>query len=183
MELWEVWNQPCLSNIIFLQSVDTLRDSTERVHLHLHSAPNQIIGDSSCLLPFGNKTMRQQTTAMLNRRHEDGVFLGIVWAFILNEAQWLNFASLIAWKTDTSSPLDFLLCAVADESRAGITQLQHPHLQIQGWQGSSASFNYEWQPFISCLLISWVDAIALITFSSLFLFSMIPPSSILKGNA
>lgn len=103
--------------------------------------------------------MRQKTTATFEKRRGDGVCLGIAWGFILNEAQWLNFPSFVAWKTDTSSPLDFLLGAVADESRAGITQLQHSHLQIQGWQGSSASFNYEWQPFISCLLIRWDDAI------------------------
>lgn len=85
--------------------------------------------------------------------------LRILRGCILNEAQWLNFPSLIHGKTDTSSPLDFLLCAVAaDESRAGIMQLQHTHLQIQGWQGFSASFNNEWQPFISCLLIRWDDA-------------------------
>lgn len=125
------------------------------------SAPNQIIGDPSCLLPLGNITMRQKQ--QLRRRGKKKRWssdcLGISWGFILNEVQWLNFPSLVAWKTDTSSPLDFLLCAVADESRAGITQLQHSHLQIQGWQGSSASFNYEWQPFISCLLIRWDDAI------------------------
>lgn len=115
-------------------------------------------------------------------RQEDGVFVGILQAFILNEAQWLNFASLTAWKIDMSSPLDFLLCVVADESRAGVMQLQHSYLQIQGWQGSSASFNYEWQLFISCLLIRWVDFIALTTFSSLILFSIIPHSSRLQWN-
>lgn len=35
-------------------------------------------------------------------------------------------------KTPTFQPLDFLFWAVADESRAGIMQLQHSHLQIQG---------------------------------------------------
>lgn len=41
VESWEVGNQPCLSSIliIFLQSVDTLRNSTERVHL-LCTKPN-----------------------------------------------------------------------------------------------------------------------------------------------
>ena len=58
--------------------------------------------------------------------------LGISGGFILNEEQWLNFPSLAHCKTDTRSPLDFLLCAAADESGAGITQLQHSRLQIQG---------------------------------------------------
>lgn len=138
-----------------------------------YSAPNQITWDSLGLLPFGNKTMSQQTTALFTMRQEDGAFVGILWAFILNGAQWLNFASLVAWKADMSSPLDFLLRVVADESRTGIMQLQHSYLEIQGWQRSSASLNYEWQLFISCLLIRWVDAIALATATSLILFSIV----------
>lgn len=118
--------------------------------------------------------MGQQTTALFTMRQEDGALVRILWAFILNWAQWLNFASLVAWKTDMSSPLDFLLRVVADESRAGIMQLQHSYLEIQGWQHFSASFNYEWQLFISCLLVGWVDAMALAPFSSLILFSIIP---------
>lgn len=137
------------------------------------SAPNQIIGDSSCLLPLGNKTMRQKKTnnSFVWEEKARWCMFEILWRFSLNEAQWINFPSLVQWKTDTSRPLDFLFCAAADESRAGITQLQHSHLQIQGWQGSSASFNYEWQPFIFCLLIRWDDAICSHDVLFLFLFS------------
>ena len=123
------------------------------------SAPNRITGDARCLLPLGSKTTRRETRLRLNRNWGDAACLGTSRGFILNEAQWLNFPSLPPWETHMSSPLDFLPHASADESRAGIVQLQHSHLQIRGWQGSSASFNYEWQPFISCLLIRWEDAI------------------------
>lgn len=39
MSLWEAWNQPCSSSHIFVQSADTLHNSTERVHL-LCTKPN-----------------------------------------------------------------------------------------------------------------------------------------------
>lgn len=41
VELWKAWKQPCSSSILifFLQSVDTLHNSTERVHL-LCTKPN-----------------------------------------------------------------------------------------------------------------------------------------------
>lgn len=100
-----------------------------------------------------------------------------------------NLLRLPPERNDTSGPSDSLLHAAADESGADITPLQHSHLQIPGWQGSSASFNYEWQPFISCLLIRWVDAIAPPLFSSPLFLSFffwllaIPPTSILQCNA
>lgn len=82
-----------------------------------------------------------------------------------------NLLRLPPERNDTSGPSDSLLHAAADESGADITPLQHSHLQIPGWQGSSASFNYEWQPFISCLLIRWVDAIAPPLYSSTLFLS------------
>lgn len=101
-----------------------------------------------------------------------------------------NLLRLPPKRNDTSGPSDSLLHAAADESGADITPLQRSHLQIPGWQGSSASFNYEWQPFISCLLIRWVDAIAPPLYSStlflsfpFFLLLAIPPTSILQCNA
>lgn len=117
--------------------------------------------------PFGNKVLRRQTAAAFGDR-KTADLRGNSQHLFLNEAQWLKLASLITWESDTSTLLEILLRAVADESGPGITQLPHSHLQIWGWQSSSASFNYEWQPFISCLLIRWVDAAALATFSLLF---------------
>lgn len=48
--------------IIFLQSVDTVPTAGSPA---LHQT---VMGDSSCLLPFGNKTMRQQTLAAFGER-------------------------------------------------------------------------------------------------------------------
>lgn len=175
VEMWNAWNHPCLSSILifFLQSVDTLHNSTERVHLlctkpnhrrlFMFTAPRQQNNET--------KTKQNNNNSFVWEEKERWCMFEILWRFILNEAQWINFPSLVQWKTDTSRPLDFLFCAAADESRAGITQLQHSHLQIQGWQGSSASFNYEWQPFIFCLLIRWDDAICSHDVLFLFLFS------------
>lgn len=124
------------------------------------------MGDSSCLLPFGNKTMRQQKPAAFEERKRTELRDNCE-HLVLNEAQQLYLVLFAAWESDTSSLLEIVLRTVTDEGRPGITWLPHSHLQIQGWQGSSASFNYEWQPFISCLLIRWDDAAALTTFSLL----------------
>lgn len=108
-EVWEVGIQLCLKSvlILFLESVDTPQVTSQ--HGFTCSPPNQIIWDSSCLLPLGNKTMREKTTTRFERRR--ATCLGISGGFILNETQWLNFPSLIAWKTDTSRPLEFFsLC-------------------------------------------------------------------------
>lgn len=55
-----------------------------------------------------NETKKHNKTAATSEGRREMVY---VWerceGFILNEAQWLNFPSLGAWKTDTSSPLDF----------------------------------------------------------------------------
>lgn len=147
--------------VIFLQSVDTVPTAGSPA---LHQT---VMGHSLCLLPFSNKALRRQTPATFGDR-KTADLRGNSQHLFLNEAQWLKLASLITWESDTSTLLEILLRAVADESGPGITQLPHSHLQIRGWQGSSASFNYEWQPFISCLLIRWVDAAALATFSLLF---------------
>lgn len=146
--------------IIFLHSVDTVPTAGSPA---LHQT---VMGGSPCLLPFGKKTPRQQTPASFGDRKTADLRDNSEHLF-LNEAQWLKLASFVTWDSDTSTLLEILLRAVADERRPGVTELPHSHLQIRGWQGSSASFNYEWQPFISCLLIRWVDAAALATFSSL----------------
>lgn len=108
VELWEAGNQPCLSSIliIFLQSVDTPRNSTEQVHL-LCTKPNHLrLFMFSGPRQQNNETMRQKkrkkrkTAAFEKKKWGGGVLLGISWGFILNEAQWLNFPSLVPWKTD-----------------------------------------------------------------------------------
>lgn len=70
--------------IIFLQSVDAVPTAGSPARC------KTVMGDSLCLLPFGNKTMRQQTPAAFGDRKTVNLRDNCEHLF-LNEAQWLGY--------------------------------------------------------------------------------------------